>query len=102
MSAQVLIATGEIALGVGVEVLVSGRERVTAMLRRYAAQLPQRILQMFGQGTETLAAKDDCCIFPATAGEAEMIKPMIEALAGNGGVQLLADGKSDRTCRPIS
>jgi hypothetical protein len=48
MPTQIFVTAGEIALGVGVEVPVGGRERVTAVFRRHAAQLPQRILQVFG------------------------------------------------------
>ena len=93
MPAQIFVAAGEITLGVGVEVLVGGRERVTAVFRRDAAQLPQRILQVFGQGAEALSAQNDCGMFPATAGQAEMEEAMVEALVGNGDAQFVADGK---------
>jgi hypothetical protein len=54
------------------------------VFRLHAAQLPQRILQVFGQGAEALFAQNDCGMFPATVGQAEIKEVMIEALAGNG------------------
>ena len=48
--AQVVVAPGEIKLGVAVEVFESGRQRVGSVLARDAAQLPKRVLQAFGDG----------------------------------------------------
>lgn len=91
MSAQILIVTGEIPLRVSIEVLVGGRERIAAMLPGHAAQLPQRVLQMLGQGRKALATQHHGCVFPATTGQAEMVEPMVERLAGDGDVEVVAD-----------
>ena len=48
--AQVVVALGEIKLGVAVEVFESRRQRVGSVLARNAAQLPKRVLQAFGDG----------------------------------------------------
>lgn len=58
-AAVVLVVAGEIALGVGVEVLVGGREGVAAQLGGCASQLPQRILQVLGQRGEALSTQHD-------------------------------------------
>src|SRR5271157_2361883 len=50
MPAQVIVALGEIELGVAVEILEGGRQRVGPMLAWDASELPKRILQPLGDG----------------------------------------------------
>ena len=53
------------------------------MLARHAAQLPERLLEAFGQCGEALAAADRLDILPAAKCEPEMIEQMRERRAGD-------------------
>jgi hypothetical protein len=57
MGAQLLIAPGEVLLGITIEVAERRRQAVAAVLFRHAAQRPQRVLQAFRQRHEALAAE---------------------------------------------
>src|SRR5215813_3718670 len=58
------------------------------MLRRYATQLPQRILQTLGQALERLR-KADGARLPVRKDQGEVIEEMVEGLAGDRHAQLL-------------
>src|SRR5437763_2017967 len=49
MGAQLLIAPGEVLLGLTIEVAERCRQTVAAVLLRHPAQRPQRVLQAFRQ-----------------------------------------------------
>lgn len=79
-----------LALG---EVAVGGREPVGAMLARDAAELPERLLQAFGESREALSAADRFDEAPAGIGEPEMVEQMGKGPAGDGHAKLGAIGK---------
>ncbi len=54
------------------------------MLTRGAAKRPEDVLQALGQGHEAPATEHDAGVFKARAGEAEVVEPMLERLAGQG------------------
>ena len=54
------------------------------MLAGHAAELPERLLQTFGQGGEALPALDGADMLPAREGEPEVIEHMIERPAADG------------------
>ena len=82
--AQRLVAPGLVLERVAVEVAERCREAVAAMLERYAAKRPQRVLQPLGQGDEALAADHDLGMAPAAECQAEVVEPMRKGLAGDG------------------
>jgi hypothetical protein len=65
MGAQILVATGDITGGLGLEIAESRRQAVAAVLDRRAAEQPQGILQALGQGHEALAPQHDMGVLPA-------------------------------------
>src|SRR3990172_1652076 len=83
MAHEPLVAPRQILLGVAVEVAERGRQAVAAMLVRYAAEPPQRILQSLGQGDEALAAEHDVGMLEARERQPEVVEPMVERNAGN-------------------
>ena len=65
------------------EIAIDRREPVGAMLARHAAQLPERLLEAFGQCGEALAAADRLDILLAAKCEPEMIEQMRDRRAGD-------------------
>ena len=63
---------------------MGGREAVGAMLERGAAQGPEGVLEVLGEGGEALAAEDDADMLPAAVGEDEVVESMGKGLAGDG------------------
>jgi hypothetical protein len=55
VGAELLVAPGDVLGGLTVEIAVSGREAVGAMLVRDAAQGPEGVLQVLGQGAVKLS-----------------------------------------------
>src|SRR5688500_18963383 len=81
----VMVAEGSIGLGLVLalgEIAIGRREPVGAMLVRDAAELPERLLQPFGESREALSAADRFDEAPAGIGEPEMVEQMREGLAG--------------------
>jgi hypothetical protein len=78
MGTQVLIAGGQILLGLPVEIVEGGREAVGSMFPRRAAERPQGVLHPLRQGDEALAAEHDMGVLEAGIGEPEVIEPVIE------------------------
>ena len=83
MRAQRFVAGGQVRRGRLVEIAERRREAVAAMLRRRAAETPQRVLQTARQGHEAFAAEHHLGVRPAGEGKAEMIQPVRERLAGD-------------------
>jgi hypothetical protein len=81
-------------------VAVSRREAVGAMLAGHAAQLPERLLEAFGQRGEALPAADRLDEAPARVGEPEMVDQMREGLAGNGDPELGSVGEVGQGLAP--
>ena len=84
MAAQVVVAARQILPGLAVEIAEGGRQAVASVLARHSAQRPQGVLETFGKGDEALAAEHDVGVLEAGPGEAEVIEPMLERLAGDG------------------
>ena len=82
MAAKCLIAAGLVLGRVAGEVAEGGGKAVGAVLLRRAAERPEGILQPLGEGGEALAAEHHADMLPAGEGEAEMVEPMLERLAG--------------------
>ena len=80
MGTQLLVAPGEVLLGVTIEVAERRRQAVAAMLFRHAAERPQRILQAFGERHKTLAAEHHMGMLEARERQPEVVEPMIERL----------------------
>ncbi len=83
MGAQRLIAAGLILRSLGFEIAERRRKAVTAMLKRCAAQGPERVLQAFGQGNEALAAQHDVRKLPVRERQAEVVQPVLKWQAGD-------------------
>ena len=81
MGAELGIALG-LVLAVG-EVAIGGREPVGAVLARHAAELPERLLQSFGESGEALAALIALRKLPAREGEPEVVEEVRERPAGD-------------------
>ena len=90
MTAQLVIASGEIPLRIGVEVFVGGGQGIAAVFGRRAAQLPQRILQVLRKGGKALPAQHDSRMLPATRRQAEVVEAIGQGLAGNGDLETVA------------
>src|SRR5947207_647891 len=80
IGAQLLIAPGEVLLGLTIEVAERCRQTVAAVLLRHPAQRPQRVLQAFRQRHEALAAEHDMGMLEARERQPEVIEPMTEPL----------------------
>ena len=81
MGAQLLVAPGEVLLGITIEIAERRRQAVAAVLLRYAAQRPQRVLQAFRERHKALAAEHDMGMLEARERQPEVIEPMIEPVA---------------------
>ncbi len=70
---------------------------------RDATKRPQRILQPFRQGHETLAAEHDMGMLEAAIGEPEVVEPVIERLAGNGDAEAghIGEIRQPEMARPV-
>lgn len=79
VGSELLVAAGDVRRRVGVEVAIGGGQAVGAMLAGDAAEGPERVLQVLGQGGEALAAGDDGGVLPAAAGHHEVEEPVREA-----------------------
>ncbi len=75
------------------EVAVSRREPVGAMRARHPAELPERLLDAFGERGEALSAADCLDVLPAAEGEPEMVEEMRERLAAEGDAKAAAGGE---------
>ena len=93
VAAQRLIALGQVGLLVDGQIAEGRRQAVGTVLAGGTAQPPQGVLQPFGQGREALAAEDDLGVFPAAAGEAEVIEAMVERHAGESDTELAGVGE---------
>jgi hypothetical protein len=51
-------------------------------------------LQPFGQADETLATEDDAVVRPAGEGQAEMVEPVIQRLAGDRHPEVVQIGEA--------
>ena len=89
MGTERVIAPGQVDPGIGFQIAEGGREAVGAMKLRRTACGPERVLQSFGQGNETLAAQNDVPMLEATAGQPEVIKQVIQWLSGNRDCQII-------------
>jgi hypothetical protein len=58
-----------------------------------ASQLPERVLQAFGDGGKALASENHPHMLPAAAGQPEMVQAMRERLAGDGDAEAVGDGE---------
>ena len=58
------------------------------MLARHAAELPEGVLQSFGESGEALAAADRLEKAPARVGEPEVVEQVRERPAGEGDAEL--------------
>src|ERR1700733_1903312 len=76
--AQRIVSTGQVLARVVVKVAERRGQAIAAMLARYAAQRPQRVLQAFGQCDVALAAQDDMDVLKARAGQAEVVQTMVK------------------------
>jgi hypothetical protein len=83
VGAERLVAACLILGGVAAEVAEGGGEAVGPVLQRRAAERPEGILQPLGEGGEALAAEHHAGVLPAGEGEAEMVEPVFEQLAGD-------------------
>src|ERR1700731_2460216 len=81
MGAQLLIAAGEVLLGITIEIAERRRQAVAAVLLWYPTQPPQRVLQAFRERHEALAAKHNMSMLEARERQPEVIEPMIEPRA---------------------
>ncbi len=88
VGAEALVAPGDVRRRLLVEVSVGGRQAVGAVLAGDAAQGPERVLEVLGQGGEALAAGDDGGVLPAAAGHHEVEEPVRERSAGDGDAEL--------------
>jgi hypothetical protein len=88
MGAQGFVAQRPVGICVTFQVADRGRQTVTAMLTRGAAQCPQSVLQPFGQCHKALAAQHDMDMFKAAIGQPEVIKPMDQGLARDRDAQI--------------
>lgn len=61
------------------------------------AEIPQRVLQIFGKSLETFR-KTNAARFPVRVNQTEMIKKMRKRLPVNGHIQLIKIGKVARDC----
>jgi hypothetical protein len=93
VGAERLVAPGDVLGGGAVEIAVGGREAAGAMLERDAAQGPEGVLQVLGQGGEALAAEHDSGVLPAAIGQDEMVEPVREGLAGDGDAEVRGIGE---------
>src|SRR5437764_736977 len=100
MGAQLLIAPGEVLLGLTIEVAERCRQTVAAVLLRHPAQRPQRVLQAFRQRHEALAAEHDMGMLEARERQPEVIEPMTEPLTPIVMPSAPMSVKSDRPIRP--
>lgn len=98
--AQLVIAPGEVGLGIAIEVLEGRGQRVGAVFRRCFAELPQRLLQSLGDRAETLAAKDHPRMLPAAVDQAKMVESVRERFAGDGHAEIVGDGEVGQTLSP--
>jgi hypothetical protein len=73
---RLVLPVGQIAIGRG--------EPVRPVLAGHAAQVPERLLQTFGEGGEALPTLDGAHVLPAREGEPEVIEQMIERPAADG------------------
>jgi hypothetical protein len=80
MSAQFVIAAGEIGFCISIKIAEGGRQAVAAMIERRTTERPQGVLQTLGQSDEAFAAKDDMGVLEARPDEPEMIEQMVERL----------------------
>ena len=83
MGAERLVAAGLVLGGVAAEVAEGGGEAVGAVLPGRATERPEGILQPLGEGGEALAAEHHADVLPAGEGEAEVVEPVLERLAGD-------------------
>ena len=94
---QTIVATeGGVALGLVIavgEVAIGGREPVSAVLARHAAELPKRLLQALGQGGVALPALNDTDMLPAREGEPEVVEHVLERPAGKGHREAIGMGE---------
>ena len=88
MGAERFVALRQILLGVGAQIAEGRREAVAAMLLGNAAQRPQGVLQPFRQRDKAFAAEHDMGVFEAGKGQAEVIEPAVEDLAGDGDAEI--------------
>ena len=100
MAGQLVIAAGEVELGILIQVLEGRRQRVGPVLGRHTLQLPQRLLQPLGKGAEALAAEDHAGMLPAAIGQAEMVETVGEGLAAQGHAQLVGHGEVGQALAP--
>jgi hypothetical protein len=99
MRAQRLAAGGQIRSGRVVEIAERCGEAVAAVLGRRAADAPQGVLQAAGQRHETLTAEHHLDMRPAGEGEAEMIEPVRQRLAGDADAKIGSVGEVGQPLR---
>jgi hypothetical protein len=75
------------------QVPIRRREPVGAVRAGYPAELPERLLDAFGQRGEALAAADRLDVLPAAEGEPEVIEQMGERHPGEGNAEPAAVGE---------
>ena len=83
VGAQGVVAVGEIAAGLVVEVAEGCGQAVGAMLGRSAAKRPQRVLQALRQSHEALAAEDHMGVLEAGIGQPKVIETVVERRSGH-------------------
>jgi hypothetical protein len=81
--AQRIVSAGQVLARVVVKIAERRRQAIAAMLARYAAERPQRVLQAFGQRDVALAAQDDMDVLKARARQPEVVQPMVKFDAGD-------------------
>ena len=91
--AQVGVALGQIGLLLPAQVLVGGRQAVGAEFAGHLAQGPERVLEVLGEGSETLPAQDHADELPTTERQDEVIEQVFQRLAGDGDAELPGVGE---------
>jgi hypothetical protein len=93
VGAQRLVAPCQILGRVAIEIAERCRQAVATVLGRCATKRPERILQPLGESDETFSAQHAMSVLPAGEGEAKVIEPVIEPLAGDADAKLAHVGE---------
>src|SRR5690606_9712554 len=90
---QGFITASDIVPRLPVEVAERRREAVGAVLRRRAAQRPERVLQPFGERYEALTAEDHMSMLEPRVDQPEVIEPVIELHSADRDSQIVHVGE---------
>jgi hypothetical protein len=90
---QRLVALRQVLARLRVEIAERRQQAIGAVLLGHPAQRPQRVLQALGQRHEALPTEHHVRVLEAREGQAEVVEPVIERLAGNADVKLAHVGE---------